>query len=240
MVIVVRLRDKGDVMKKLTVLGVSLVAGVVLAGATVAPVAAWHPKGQIKKYVQNVTDGGARTDANDANTAVAAKTGDTLKYTIEISNVAASADNEWNDMHFIELRDTLPVGVELVNDSTKREIKESLGVLKPGQKVTKEYTVKVTSDKDDTVITNKACFTGDSKVKDNKQSGCDNAVVKTDIPQTSSTNTEKPEGKGEDKPEVKAAVTTLPETGMGGMAAIFTGVSGLGYAAHAVVTRKRK
>lgn len=219
--------------KKIFAVGASALTGIVLAFAMVASAAAWHPEGQIKKYVQNVTAGGSLSDANTADQAVQAKTGETLKYVIEIKNTGKTDSRGWNDMHYTVLRDTLPEGVELVSDPAKREIVENIGVIKAGQKVTKEYEVRVTSDTNKDTITNKACFTGDSEVKDNKQAGCETAVVKVFVPQTSSTKTEEP------APEVKG-VTTLPETGAGSMIGAFAGVSGLGYIAHALVNRKRQ
>ena len=219
-------------MKKVFVTGASILTGVALAVAVAAPVYAWHPEGKIKKSVQNVTAGGSLSDANTAKDAVQAKNGETLKYVIEISNIGQPSSNGYNDMHYTVLRDTLPQGVELVSDPAKREIVENIGVLKPGQKVTKEYAVRVTSNKNDEVITNKACFTGDSEVRDNKQSGCDPAVVKIFVPQTTSKKTEDP------KPQVLPAV--LPATGAGNIIGAFAGVSGLSYAAHTVVSRKRK
>lgn len=226
-------------IRKIIATGASAVTGVVLAFAMVATAAAWHPEGQIKKYVQNVSENSTVQDADSANEAVQAKTGDTLKYVIEIKNVAAPAQNEWNDMHYIVLKDTLPEGVELISDPSKRQIVENLSMLEPGEKHTKEYLVRVTSDINDDVITNKACFTGDSKVKDNKQSGCDDAVAEVFVPKTSSTVTDKP-SKGQDQPEVQAAVTELPKTGAQSAFVIFSSASGLGYAAHAALTRKSR
>lgn len=218
--------------KKTFAVGASALTGVVLAFAMVASAAAWHPEGQIKKYVQNVTAGGSLSDADTADQAVRAKTGETLKYVIEIKNTGEADNRGWNDMHYTVLRDTLPEGIELVSDPAKREIVENIGVIKAGQKVTKEYDVRVTSKTNKDTITNKACFTGDSEVRDNKQSGCDEAVVKVFVPQTSSTKTEEP------KPQVLPA--TLPATGAGGVIGAFAGATGLGYIAHAVVARKRQ
>ena len=62
-------------------------------------------------------------------------------------------------------------------DNEDSNITESLGTLKPGQSVTKEYLVKVTA-KTNGSIKNTACFTGDSEVKDNPKQGCNPAVVK--------------------------------------------------------------
>jgi uncharacterized repeat protein (TIGR01451 family) len=223
-------------MKKLYMLSASVLTGVVAVSTYATPVAAWHPKGSINKSVQNVTSNGLLVDANDAKAAVNAKTGDTLKYVIVVSNTGSVASNGYNDMHKTVMKDTLPEGVELVSDPSKRQIVEDLGVLKPGQKVAREYLVKVTSEKDKAVITNKACFTGDSAVNDSPQSGCDDAVVKVSVPEKPKTPEEP--AKGEDKPQVLPAV--LPETGIGSVAGIFTGASVLGYAAHSIATRKRQ
>ena len=231
-------------MNKLYLLGASMVSGVVLASAIATPVAAWHPKGQIKKSVQNQTANSALSDANDAKTAVSSKPGDVLKYVIEVSNTGSADNNGYNDMYKTVLKDTLPVGVELVSNPAQRDITENLGVLKPGQKVTKEYLVKVTSKQDKAVITNKACFTGDSQVNDAPQSGCDPAVVTVTVPPVPPTTPPKtpelPRGEGGPAVDTKAAVTELPKTGPASVAGIFTSISGLGYAVHRVATRKRQ
>ena len=112
---------------------------------------------------------------------------------------AQTKDDGQNDMTNTVLKDTLPEGVELVSNPSARQITENLGTLKPKQSVTKEYQVKVTATKD-TVITNKACFTGNTPVNDNPQQGCDNAVVKVTVP------------KEEEKPPVTPPTTTTPET----------------------------
>jgi uncharacterized repeat protein (TIGR01451 family) len=198
-------------MKVTKVLALASVTGLMAAtvGTTVfaADALAWHPKGVIKKYVTNQTAGGEQSDADTEATAVAAKPGDTLKYVIEIRNDGTAGKS--NEMHFTKLTDSLPAGVELVSDASKRNITEDLGVLKPGDKVTKEYIVKVTSNKDG-VIKNEACFTGDSEVKDNPQKGCDSAIVKVTVPKEEEKPTPTPETP---TPEVKGESTTLPETG---------------------------
>ncbi len=232
-------------MNKVYVIGATMITSVAMAVAVASPVLAWHPKGQINKSVKNVTQHGSLSDANTAAAAVEAKTGDILTYVVEIKNVGTAASNGYNDMHYTVLRDTLPQGVVLVSDPAKREIVENLGILKPGQKVTKSYDVRVTNNQDKAIITNKACFTGDSEVHDNKQSGCDDAVVKVFVPKVTSVVTEEPSPNP--KPQVKAAVTpaapavtTLPATGPENFVGAFAGVSGLGYAAHRFVSRKRK
>jgi len=129
----------------------------------------------------------------------------------------------------------------LVSNPAQRTISENLGTLKPGQKVTKEYLVRVTSTRDKDVVTNKACFTGDSTANDNPQSGCDPAVVTVTVPPVVKEppvippTVTPPAGKG-----AQVLPATLPATGPESAFGIFTGISSLGYAAHRVVSRKRK
>lgn len=244
-------------MKVSKVLVLASVTGVVAASAVATPALAWHPKGVIKKSVQNQTAGTALSDANDAKTAVAAKPGDTLKYVIEVSNAGATGNS--NEMHFTKLTDTLPAGVQLVADPAKRAISEDLGVIKPGAKVTKEYLVKVTSSKNGDLITNKACFTGDSEVKDNPQKGCDDANVtvkvpeepkKPEQPKTPETpkapEAPKPEAPASTPPQVLSAEAPapqeLPKTGasaaLAPLAAIVSG--GAAYAGRMLVVKRRQ
>src|SRR5688572_21121106 len=170
-------------MKTIKLLVVTSVTGVILASSFAVPAYAWHPEVKITKYVQNHTTSGDMKDANDAENAVATKPGDTIKYTMVIENPASPASNGYNDLYFTKMIDKLPAGVELVSDPLKREINEDLGVLKPGQKITKEYTLKVTSNQDGDVINNEVCVTGNSEVNDAPRKDCDIAVIKVSVPQ---------------------------------------------------------
>jgi len=162
-----------------------LLSAALIGTITIATIStnafAWHPQGVISKKVQNVTTGSSLVEADSANTAVAAKPGDTLKYVIAISNNGAVDSNGYNDMAKTVMTDTLPAGVTLVSDPTTRQITETIGLVKPGQTVTKEYSVKVTASTNGT-IQNTACFTGNSTANDNPQQGCNSAVVTVTIP----------------------------------------------------------
>jgi uncharacterized repeat protein (TIGR01451 family) len=208
-------------IKALAISGLTLatVIGMSIAPATAS---AWHPEGKIVKKVQNVTSKSELMDANTAKDAVAAKPGDILTYVITVSNAQTNDDGK-NDMTNTVLTDTLPAGVELVSNPTQRTITENLGTIKPKQSVTKQYQVKVTADKD-TVITNKACFTGNTAVNDNPQSGCEEAVVKVTVPApeqptTPPTTPETPKAPETPKPETPAPTAPeqpLPSTGPAG------------------------
>jgi uncharacterized repeat protein (TIGR01451 family) len=232
-------------MKVTKVLAVASITGVLAAGAIASPALAWHPKGVIKKFVQNQTTGSALSDADTAAAAVAAKPGDTLKYVIEVRNDGATGKT--NEMHYTKLVDALPAGVELIADPAKRAITEDLGVVKPGQKVTKEYLVKVTSTKDKDLIENKACFTGDSEVKDNPQHGCDVADVKVNVPKEP--EQPKPEQPKPEEPKLEApapqvqgAATELPHAGASAVIAPLAALTaGAGaYAGRLLVIKRRQ
>ena len=215
-------------------LAASGVTGVIIAGAITAPAFAWHPKGHITKYVQNQTTGGQMVDANDAASAVAAKPGDLLKYTIVVENQGAADTKGYNDMAKTVMTDTLSAGVELASNAAQRTITENLGTLKPGQKATKEYVVKVTSTKDGDLIMNKACFTGDSTANDNHQEGCDVADVKVSVP-VPPTPPEQPKP----QPQILTAATTLPNTGVGNILAPAGIVGAFGYAGNLLRLKRR-
>lgn len=209
-------------MKKLLT---PVVVGVALAGVFAAPAYAWHPQVKITKYVTNQTAGGQMADANDAASAVGVKPGDIIKYTIVVENPAAPASDSHNDLYFTKLTDSLPAGVELVSDPADREITEDLGVLTPGQKVTKEYLLKVTSQTNNDVVVNKACVSGDSKVKDAPRKDCDEAVVKVTVTP--------PVTPPETPPQV------MPETGAAGVFTIAGGAALLGYIGNLLRLKRR-
>jgi uncharacterized repeat protein (TIGR01451 family) len=189
----------------------AVIGTIAIAGLTTTAFA-WHPKGIITKKVQNITTGSALSEADTANQAVVAKPGDTLKYVIEVRNDGAADSKGYNDMAKTVMTDTLPAGIELASNPSQRQITENLGLIKPGQKVTKEYTVKVTASKNGT-IENTACFTGDSTANDNPQKGCNPAVVKVTVPEKPTppvTTTPKPETPA---PKVEMPAE-LPKTGM--------------------------
>lgn len=237
----------------------SSVTGVTLAAALVSPALAWHPKGMIIKSVQNVTANGQLSDANDAASAISAKPGDTLKYVIKVSNTGAGATNGSNDMAFTSVTDTLDANLELVSDPTLHQIKEDFGTIKPGQNVTREYLVKVkaTATKD-VVIENKACFTGNSIVKDNPQQGCDVADIKIMIPTPAPKPTPTPISTTTPSPTPKPTIATaaapastttlqavtpaasvLPATGPANFIIPAVLVSVLGYAGNMLRLKRR-
>jgi uncharacterized repeat protein (TIGR01451 family) len=212
-----------------------VVSAALIAVISVAGIAtnafAWHPQGVITKKVQNVTTSSALSEADTTSAAVAAKPGDTLKYVIEIRNDGAADSKGYNDMAKTVMTDTLPAGIELVSNPTQRTITENIGLIKPGQKVTKEYTVKVTA-KQNGAITNTACFTGDSTANDNPQKGCNPAVVTVTVPPVVTppvvTTPETPK-----TPETPVEIPAeLPKTGMAEnvLVSVFT----VGVAAYAV------
>jgi uncharacterized repeat protein (TIGR01451 family) len=189
-------------------------AAILIGAAGILGIAstamAWHPKGVITKQVQNVTTGSALSEADTTATAVAAHPGDTLKYVITVKNDGAADSRGYNDMAKTVMTDTLPSGVSLASNPSQRQISENLGTIKPGQSVTKEYLVKVTSSTAET-IKNTACFTGNSTANDNPQNGCNPAVVTVTVPETPVTTT----------PETPVTPVTpetpaeLPHTGTG-------------------------
>lgn len=225
---------------------VSAAVAVVVAASNVSSVYAWHPKGEIKKYVQNQTTGSVLSDGESAADSISAKPGDILKYVITIKNTAAPAQKQYNDLAFIKMTDTLPAGVELVSNASQRTITENLGLLTPGKSVTKEYLVKVVSTTDGQVIDNKACFTGDSVVHDNPQKGCDCAEFKVNVPPAEEPPVEEPPVDEPKKPEEPKEVlgeqtpAVLPSTGIESVLSM-TGVGALTYAVgNYIQSRRRK
>jgi uncharacterized repeat protein (TIGR01451 family) len=219
-------------MKKVRLLASASATSLLAFSLLSAPAYAWHPKGTIIKSVQNQTAGTTMSDANTESASVNAAPGDVLVYTVVVSNTGDTASDGNNDMTNTKLTDTLPDGVELVSNPATRTIVEDLGTVTPGKSVTKSYNVKVTSKTDGDVITNKACFTGNSKVNDNPQSGCDVAVVKVKVPATPTPPTSTGE---EEQPEV------LPNTGSTALtAALITGTATVfGFALNTVRLRRR-
>jgi uncharacterized repeat protein (TIGR01451 family) len=224
----------GDVLMKVKLITTAVVSTIAAAAMIATPAFAWHPKGTIIKYVQNQTTGSAMSDANDTAHAVAAKPGDLLKYTIVVSNTGTPASNGNNDMASVVMKDTLPTGVELVSNASSRQISVNMGTIKPGAKVTKEYVVKVTASKDST-IENKACFTGDSTVKDNPQSGCDVAIIKVSVPVTPVTPVTPVQPVPPTTPVQPETPVVLPTTGPADLLVGASGIATLGYAVSSYV-----
>ena len=222
-------------MKTTKLLLMSGVIGVIAIAGLSSTAFAWHPKGVITKKVQNVTTNSALSEADAAAQAVAAKPGDVLKYVIEVRNDGAADSKGYNDMAKTVMTDTLPSGVELVNEPSKRQITENLGLIKPGQKVTKEYTVKVTASKNGT-IQNTACFTGDSTANDNPQKGCNPANITVTVP-------EKPVPPVTTTPQTPAPTASmpaeLPKTGAENILASAAIIGAAWYAIHRYVTSRR-
>lgn len=221
-------------MKKVPMLATAGLTTLVTFGALAGTVYAWHPQGSIVKQVQNQTAGGALTDANDAGSAVTAAPGDVLNYSITVKNDGEAAENGNNDMANTKLTDTLPAGVQLVSSPTQTTITEDLGTIAPGKSVTKTYAVKVTDTKNGDIITNKACFTGNSKISDNAQSGCDVAVVKVVVPPVVTPPATTPPATTTPTPTtpvVTTPVETLPNTGSTALTATLAvfAIAGIGY-----------
>lgn len=171
-------------MKKLQLFTATSVAATVAALALGGVALAWHPQGKIVKSVQDTTTSSAVSTATDAGSALSVAPGDTLTYTVTVSNVAQPAANHDNDMAETVMTDSLPDGVQLVSNPSERKITENIGTIEPGKSVTKQYAVTVTDKTDGDVITNKACFTGNSLANDNPLSGCSTVVVKVHVPPT--------------------------------------------------------
>jgi uncharacterized repeat protein (TIGR01451 family) len=214
-------------MRKKLALG----SGLLTVAATLAvatPAFAWHPQGSIQKFVTDQTTNSSQVKAEDNSSALAVNSGDTLAYTIVVSNDGAPASNGDDDMATTVMTDQLPTGVELVSNPATRTVTANLGTIKPGDKVTTTVVVKVTSTDNGSYIVNKACFTGNSIVNDNPQSGCDTAVVKVSVPTPTPTPTPTP-------PQVLGTSTTtpsatsLPNTGPGDVLAVGVATALAGY-----------
>lgn len=215
-----------------------IVAGVAtaLVGSTLlsSQVLAWHPVGQITKSVTNTTSGSVESDANSAESAVTAKPGDIITYTIVIKNSGQPDAKGYNDLAFVKLTDTLPAGVELVGSPSERTITETIpGTIAPSKSVIKTYQVKVMSKTDGDVIKNTACFTGNSTAKDNSQQGCDDAYIKVEVPAPTPTPTPEP------TPTPTPELPELPHTGLGATLGSIFGFSVLSAAAFGFVRSVR-
>ncbi len=168
-------------MKRLRIVAASGIVSVLAALSVTGTAFAWHPHGQITKTVQDITTNSQTSSATSADSALTVAPGDTLLYTVAVSNTADAAANHDNDMAHTVMTDTLPNGVQLISNPSQHQITENIGTIVPGDTVTKQYQVKVTDTTDGDVITNQACFTGNSLANDNPQSGCSTVVVKVRV-----------------------------------------------------------
>lgn len=188
---------------------------------------AWHPSGTIKKTVQDITKNGQPLDANSQAGEVHADAGDILRYTVTVSNVAASAANHDNDMANTVMTDVLPDNIQLVNNPSTNMIIEDMGTILPGKSVVKTYDVKILfTVRDDAILINKACFTANSVVNDNPQSGCDLAYVRADNHTGSTTPTPPPPTSTPTPTPTSTPAPTQPSSGGTGGGSGDTGGSG--------------
>lgn len=227
-------------MFRKSIISLSVISSVIIPLASTGVAFACHPQGTIVKTVQNITTNSKVSDANSVSTAVTAKPGDVLRYTITIKNGAGSDAKGSNDMINTVMTDTLPAGVALVGSSASSTITENFGTVASGKSVTKSYDVKVTSTTDNAVLTNKACFVGDSKTTKSAQKGCDIADVVVDVLVVTPTPTPTPKP----TPVVPASTTVqtptvLPNTGVGSNIVVLASVTGIfGYVASRIYMRK--
>jgi uncharacterized repeat protein (TIGR01451 family) len=230
-------------MKAKRIFGGVTLSGIIAAVAISGTALAWHPQGTITKSVQDITANGTMQQADTDAAAVTVKPGDVLDYEIVISNTASKASNNENDMANTVMTDTLPNGIELLSNTSETTITQNIGTIKPGDKVTEDYVVKVTANTDGEIITNKACFTGNSVVNDDAQSGCDVAEIKVSnpaaptpapTPTTPATTTPTPTTPAPSAPAPAVpAPQSIPNTGPGGDAivlGVFSAAAGyIGY-----------
>lgn len=230
-------------MNKVTALTSAAAVTVLVTGTVVGTAFAWHPEGKITKSVQNVTAGGNAAAADTAATALTVKPGDVLQYTIEVENTAADNAKHTNDLAFTTIADTLPAGVVMVDTPNVRVITANLGTIKPGKSVVKQYKVKVTETVNGKLVENKACFFGDSAVKDSPKTGCDVAIVKVSnppvvTPPVTPVTPVVPEtpGKGEETPVVEEETPeALPSVGAGILAPFAAAAAAVsGFAANSL------
>jgi len=156
------------------------VAATALTVMGIGIAAACHPQGVITKDVQNITAGTASSAADTTATAVAAKPGDTLVYTIAITNNATGNQDE---MITTMITDSLPAGLQLVSADSY-----NVGTVSMKKTVKRTVTVKVTATTAG-LIKNTACFTGDSIDHKVPQKGCDVAYVNVLVPTPTPTPT---------------------------------------------------
>lgn len=203
-------------------------------------------KATITKSVQNQTTNSAVAAADTKEDALQAKTGDILKYVIELKN------NSDKELKTIKITDSLPAGVELVSNSAQRTITEEIAAIKAGESVTKQIIVKVTAGKDGDIIDNQACFTATLDSETTEQHECNSAAIRIGekpaeqqpAPAPTKPETEaKPEAKPTETPQPAATAKAedLPTTGpsdvIAPLAAISTGA--LGYLSRLLVLKRR-
>jgi uncharacterized repeat protein (TIGR01451 family) len=138
------------------------------------------PFASIYKRVVNVTQNPAVNYAADDNAhALEVNYTDVLKYEISIVN-----DGTTNVTNTV-MTDTLPAGVTLVSNPSKRDFTVDYGTLEPGKPKIYTLTIKVDGNvANGSYINNKACFTASAG-----QKGCDTAVVKVKKPTVTPTPT---------------------------------------------------
>ena len=217
-----------------------LLATTAMVSLTTGTALAWNPQGSVTKGVTNLTAGGTIvTKADTSATALIARPGDTLKYTMVVTNSAASGKSS-DDLGYTQLTDKLPAGVELIHGKTS----DNIGTVKAGESAVRTITVKVKADaKDGDIIKNEACFSGEAtnRERGSQQSGCDVAYVKISIPKPTPTpvvtpaptpvpapvTTPAPTPAGTGEVLGTEAPATLPAAGSAGLAGSLLGLAAM-------------
>ena len=219
--------------KKLLLSGVT---GVSIAALIAAPALACTPKGVIVKYVTDVTTGSKMVDANTEADALTVNPGDTLMYTIVVTNNGGTTKDDADAMIETMLTDSLPEGVTALSGSAT--ISENLGRISEHSKTTKTYSVTVNKNVlDGQVVTNKACFTGEATNHDKNQhqAGCDVAIIKVHVPPV----TPPTEPPVTPTPPTTPQPQVLPHTGPAGLISVAGISGGLGYVANLLRLKRR-
>jgi len=220
-------------MKKVSLFGSATVVSILAATIIAAPAFACYPQGNIVKTVQDNTTGSSVVTADTDASALSVNQGDTLTYTVTISNQETQeGDQHQADMTNVELTDTLPAGVQLVSNPSETTITENLGTIAANGKVSRTYQVKVTATENDAYLTNKACYTSGSNLGTKyDQSGCTVSIVHVNVPVVPPTPT----------PPAPTPPTTLPNTGSTALSAamLVSGIAFVGYALNVLRLKLR-
>lgn len=133
---------------------------------------------KITNTVQNLTLGGPPVDANTSALASNARVGDSLQYSISVTNTSPKGIFGGNELTGVKVTDGIQQGVEYSANPAAKTVSIDYGTIPAGTSITRKFEVKVLASASSTVMQNMACYTTTAQFFKASDKGCDTAFTR--------------------------------------------------------------